>query len=163
MGHSTFPVARSGHDGVGMTERSGARLLGLPVRLHGLQLGQPTDLLLDRDAMRAVGIDVVCGDGAHRFLPLPTAVVGVDAITIASPLVLLEADELAFYRSRSFTLSSLRGRPVERDGATLGMLRDVIVANGGQLAAVVVERDGSTDRIPFDFDLRFASVSRSAA
>jgi uncharacterized protein YrrD len=152
-----------GRMGVGMTERSGARLLGLPVRLHGLQLGQPTDLLLDRDAMRAVGIDVVCGDGAHRFLPLPTAVVGVDAITITSPLVLLEADELAFYRSRSFTLSSLRGRPVERDGATLGALRDVIVGTDGELEAVVVERDGSTDRIPFDGDLRFASERRSAA
>src|SRR5205814_2104904 len=103
---------------------------------------QPTDLLLDRDAMRAVGIDVVCGDGAHRFLPLPTAVVGVDAITITSPLVLLEADELAFYRSRSFTLSSLRGRPVERDGATLGALLDGanlhyrVAATGSFLVAV---------------------------
>jgi len=146
-----------------MSERSGAGLLGLPVRLHGLQLGRPTDLLLDRDAMRAVGIDVLCGDGAHRFLPLPTAVVEADAITITSPLVLLEADELAFYRSRSFTLGSLRGRAVEREGATLGMLRDVIVAADGDLAAVVVERDGSTDRIPFDGDLRFAPERRSAA
>jgi uncharacterized protein YrrD len=146
-----------------MSEQSGAGLLGLPVRLHGLQLGQPTDLLLDRDAMRAVGIDVVCGDGAHRFLPLPTAVVDVDEIRITSPLVLLEADELAFYHSRSFTLSSLRGRPVQREGATLGMLRDVIVAADGELAAVVVERDGSTERIPFDGDLRFASERRSAA
>jgi uncharacterized protein YrrD len=146
-----------------MSERSGASLLRLPVRLHGLQLGQPIDLLLDREAMRTVGIDVLCGDGAHRFLPLATAVVEADAINITSPLVLLEADELAFYRSRSFTLNSLRGRPVERDGATLGMLRDVIVATDGELAAVVVERDGSTDRIPFDGDLRFASERRSAA
>ena len=146
-----------------MSERSGAGLLGLPVRLHGLQLGQPTDLLLDRDAMRAVGIDVLCGDGAHRFLPLPTADVDADAIRITSPLVLLEADELAFYSSRSFTLSSLRGHPVEREGATLGMLRDVIVAADGELAAVIVERDGSTERIPFDGDLRFASERRSAA
>jgi uncharacterized protein YrrD len=147
-----------------MSERSGASLLGLPVRLHGLQLGRPTDLLLDREGMRALGIDVVCGDGAHRFLPLPTAVIEADAINITSPLVLLEADELAFYRSRSSTLSSLRGRPVQRrDGATLGMLRDVIVATDGELAAVLLERDGSTDRIPFDGDLRFASVRRSAA
>ena len=76
---------------------------------------------------------------------------------------MLEADELAFYRSRSFTLSSLRGCPVERDGATLGVLRDVIVGTDGGLEAVVVERDDSTDRIPFDGDLRFASERRSAA
>jgi hypothetical protein len=146
-----------------MSERSGAQLLGLPVRLHGLQLGQPTDLLLDRDAMRALGIDVVCGDGAHRFLPFPTAMIGNDAITIKSPLVLLEADELSFYRSRSFTLSSLRGRPVERDAVTLGVLRDVIVATDGELAAVLVEDDGAIERVPSDGDLRFASARRSAA
>ena len=98
----------------GMSERSGVELLGLPVRLHGLQLGQPSDLLLDRETMRAVGIDVVCGDEAHRFLPFATAAISDDAITITSPLVLLEVDELAFYRSRSFTLRSLRGRPVAR-------------------------------------------------
>jgi hypothetical protein len=146
-----------------MSERSGAQLLGLPVRLRGLQLGQPTDLLLDRDAMRALGIDVVCGDGAHRFLPFPTAMIGNDAITIKSPLVLLEADELSFYRSRSFTLSSLRGRPVERDAVTLGVLRDVIVATDGELAAVLVEDDGAIERVPSDGDLRFASARRSAA
>lgn len=146
-----------------MSERSGAELLGLPVRLHGLQLGRPSDLLLDRDAMRAVGIDVVCGDGAHRFLPFPTAAVSDEAITITSPLVLLEADELAFYRSRSFTLGSLRGRPVERRGTRVGTLLDVVVASDGELAAVLVERDGSTERIPFDGKLRFAPERRSAA
>jgi hypothetical protein len=131
--------------------------------LHGLQLGQPADLLLDRDAMRAVGLDVVCGDGAHRFLPLPTAVVDDAAITITSPLVLLESDELAFYRSRSFALSSLRGRPVEREGTRLGILRDVVVSADGELASVLVEHDGSTDRIPFDSELRFLSERRTAA
>src|SRR2546430_5629144 len=134
--------------GVGMTERSGARLLRLPVRLHGLQLGQPSDLLLDRDAMRVVGIDVLCGDEAHRFLPFPTAAVDDDAITITSPLVLLEAEELTFYRSRSFALSALRGRAVERKGTRLGILRDVIVGAGGDLAAVLFEHAGATQRIP---------------
>ena len=113
--------------------------------------------------MRAVGLDVVCGDGAHRFLPLPTAVVVDAAITITSPLVLLESDELAFYRSRSFALSSLRGRPVERKGTRLGILRDVVVSADGELASVLVEHDGSTDRIPFDSELRFLSERRTAA
>jgi uncharacterized protein YrrD len=146
-----------------MSERSGARLLGLPVRLHGLQLGQPSDLLLDRDAMRAVGIDVVCGDEAHRFLAFPAATIEDDAITITSPLVLLEADQLSFYGSRSFTLSSLRGRAVERDGTTLGILRDVVLTADGELSAVFVERDGWTDRIPFNAKLHFASERRTAA
>ncbi len=54
-----------------MTERTGDELLAMPVRLHGIQLGRPVDLLLDRDARRVVGLDVLCGDGVHRFLPLP--------------------------------------------------------------------------------------------
>ena len=74
-----------------MSERSGAQLLGLPVRLHGLQLGQPSDLLLDREVMRAVGFEVVCGDDARRFLPFPTAAITEEAIIITSPLVMLEA------------------------------------------------------------------------
>jgi uncharacterized protein YrrD len=148
---------------MGMSERSGARLLGLPVRLHGLQLGHPSDLLLDRDMTRVLGIDVICGDEAHRFLPFPTALIDDDAITITSPLVLLEAGELAFYRSRSYALGALRGRPVERQGTRLGILRDVVVAADGALDAVIVEANGATERIPIDDELRFAPERRSAA
>ena len=94
-----------------MRELTGAELLALPVRLHGIQLGRPVDLLLDRDTLRTVGLDVLCGDEVHRFLPLPTASVSDDEIAILSPLVLLEEDELHFYRSKTFALSALRGRP----------------------------------------------------
>ena len=99
-----------------MGERAGDELLALPVRLHGIQLGRPVDLLLDRDAQRIVGLDVLCGDGVHRFLPLPTAAVGREQIRILSPLVLLEQRELDFYRSRTLALSRLRDRVVERNG-----------------------------------------------
>ena len=51
-----------------MREITGDELLALPVRLHGIQLGRPVDLLLDRDAQRIVGLDVLCGDEVHRFL-----------------------------------------------------------------------------------------------
>ena len=97
---------------------SGAELLALPVRLHGIQLGRPVDLLLDRDTLRAVGLDVLCGDEVHRFLPLPTASVSDDEIAILSPLVLLEEDELHFYRSKTFALSALRGRPCSARAGT---------------------------------------------
>jgi hypothetical protein len=142
-----------------MWERTGDELLALPVRLHGIQLGRPVDLLLDRDAQRAVGLDVLCGDEVHRFLPLPTAAVGRGEIRILSPLVLLEQRELDFYRSRTLALSRLRGGVVERNGRQLGQLRDVVVADDGRLTAAIVDEDS----IPFDVGLRIAPRRRSAA
>lgn len=142
---------------------AGDELLGLSVRHHGLQLGRLADLLLDRDARRVLGFDVICGDEEHRFLPLPTAVVSDEMISVGSPLVLLEGDELDFYRSRALALSSVRGRLVERNRRALGLLRDVVVGPDGTLVALVLEVDGMTRRIPFDSTLRFAAQSRSAA
>jgi uncharacterized protein YrrD len=142
-----------------MRERTGDELLGLPVRLHGLLVGRPVDLLLDPDAHRVVGLDLLCGDEAHRFLPLPTAAVGDEEIGILSPLVLLERDELDFYRSRTLALSRLRGRPVERNGREVGPLQDIVVAPDGHFVAAIV----ANERIPFDAALRFAPERRSAA
>jgi hypothetical protein len=142
-----------------MKERTGDELLALPVRLHGIQLGRPIDLLVDRDARRAVGLDVFCGDEVHRFLPLPTAAVGRAEIRILSPLVLLEQRELDFYRSRTLALSCLRGAPVELNGRRLGPLRDVVVAEDGRVVAAIVDKQ----RIPFDDGLRFAPKRRTAA
>jgi hypothetical protein len=142
-----------------MKELTGAELLALPVRLHGVQLGRPVDLLLDRNTLRTVGLDVLCGDEVHRFLPLPTAFVSDDEIAILSPLVLLEQDEHHFYRSKTFALSTLRGRPVERKGRDLGALGDVVVDPMGELVAVVV----AGKRIASDGELRFAANHRSAA
>jgi hypothetical protein len=142
-----------------MRERTGDELLALPVRLHRIQLGRPVDLLLDRDARRAVGLDILCGDEVHRFLPLPTAAVGRGEIRILSPLVLLERRELDFYRSRTLALSRLRGGVVERNGRQLGPLRDVVVAEDGQVVAAIVDGDS----IPFDAGLRLAPRRRSAA
>jgi hypothetical protein len=142
-----------------MTERTGDELLALPVRLHGIQLGRPVDLLLDPDARRAVGLDVICGDEVHRFLPLPTAAVRTEEIGILSPLVLLERRELDFYRARTLALSGLRGGTVELNGRPLGPLRDVVVSKDGRVIAAIVDEQ----RIPFDDGLRFALKRRSAA
>jgi hypothetical protein len=141
-------------------EFSGDEVLGLPLRLHGVELGRPVDLLLEREGLRAVGLDVLCRDEVHRFLPLPTAAIGERALTIHSPLVLLEEDELDFYRSRTFALSSLRGRPVLRKGKDAGQLRDVVLTADGELRAVVLKPGG---RVPFDDTLQFADQSRTAA
>ena len=142
-----------------MSELTGVELLALPVRLHGVQLGRPVDLLLDRNTLRTVGLDVLCGDEVHRFLPLPTASVSGDEIAILSPLVLLEQDQLDFYRSKTFALSTLRGRTVERKGRDLGALGDVVVDPMGELVAVVL----AGKRIASDGELRFAANRRSAA
>ena len=142
-----------------MRARTGDELLHLPVRLHGIQVGRPVDLLLDPEAQRAVGLDLLCGDEVHRFLPMPTAAVGREEIRILSPFVLLEQHELDFYRSRTLALGGLRGRPVERKGRNLGALQDVVVAADGQLVAAIV----TGKRVPFDAALRFAPKRRSAA
>jgi hypothetical protein len=143
-----------------MTETTGDELLALPVRLHGIQLGRPVDLLLDRGAERAVGLDVLCGDEVHRFLPLATAAVRSDEIRILSPFVLLEQRELDFYRSRTLALSRLRGGVVEeQNGRRVGPLRDVVVADDGRVVAAIVD----AKQIPFEAGLRFAPKRRSAA
>lgn len=146
-----------------MTTIRATQLLSLPVRLHGIQLGRPADLLLDRDVFRALGLDVHCGDDIHRFLPLPTTLVKDDEICIRSPLVLLEEDELGFYRARSFALASLRGRTIERGGRAVGELVDVVVSPDWSLSELVVEAAGKEARIPFDASIRVRPKSRSAA
>ena len=64
---------RTGDDRPGMRGRAAAELLSLPVRLHGIQLGRPVDALLDARVDRVLGFEVLCGDGAHRFLPFAVA------------------------------------------------------------------------------------------
>ncbi|HET8607634.1 MAG TPA: hypothetical protein VFL66_11490 [Gaiellaceae bacterium] len=144
-----------------MRGRPAEELLRLPVRLHGIQLGRPADLIVDLAAERALGLDVLCGDEVHRFLPLAAATVGEDEITVGSALTLLEEAELAFYRARAATLSELRGIELVHDGAPAGRLRDVVVAAAGTLAAVVVEEDGELRRLePRDgLGIRIASAA----
>lgn len=143
-----------------MRELTGDAVLSLAVRLHGIELGRPVDVLLDREAFRVVGLDVLCGDEINRFLPLPTAVIGDDRLVIHSPLVLLEGDQLGFYKSRSFGLASLKGRAVTKKGRAVGILRDVVFGSDGELHAVLLQ---SGDRLPIEETLAFAPQSRSAA
>ncbi len=143
-----------------MKELSGDGVLSLPLQLHGIELGRPADVLLDRETLRVVGLDVLCGDEVHRFLPLPTAAIRDDGLTIHSPLVLLEEDELGFYRARAFALKSLRGKPVTKKERSVGTLRDIVFGADGNLVAVVLE---SGERIPYDGTLGLAPIRRTAA
>ena len=154
---------KEGHLAAAMGKRSADAILKLPVRLHGLTLARPVDVLLDRDDLRIVGLDVLCGDEEHRFLPLAAATVGDDAVSISSPLVLLEDTELAFYRSRALSLAALRDRPVRRGSADVGVLRDLVFRSDLTVDAVVVDRGGHELVVPFDGSLEFDPRRRSAA
>jgi hypothetical protein len=137
---------------------SAEALLRLPVRLRGVDLGRAVDLILDPEGRRAIGIDVLYKDDGHRFLPLSAAQIDADHIAVASALVLLAADELAFYRKRASTMRLLRGAPVRRDGREVGRLRDVLVGSGGAVEHLVTE-DGR--RITFGEDVRITAEPRS--
>ena len=102
-----------------MRGRAASEVLALPVRLHGIQLGQPVDALLDERVDRVLGFEVRCGDGARRFLPFPVARLQEDQIEIDSPLMLIDERGLDFYRRHSRSLGAC------------GYERPVIAADGG--------------------------------
>ena len=118
-----------------MGSRSATELLQLPVRLNGIRLGRPVDLLLDPAEWRALGFVVLCGDGSSRFLVFAAADLREDAIDVSSALLLL--DDVEFYRGRSRSLRDLLGAE----------LRDLLVTRGGSVEALVVERDGVVQQI----------------
>ena len=110
-------------------------LLKLPVKVRGIQLGWPVDMILDADGGRALGLDVLCGDDSHRFLPLAAAQVHADSIEVGSALTLLTDVELEFYRGRGSTLRELRARRG---------VRDVAFGDGWQIEELLAEEPAPT-------------------
>ena len=124
---------------------SAEALLRLPVRLRGIAIGRPVDVILDLDGRRALGFDLLCRDETHRFLPLSAASVGREEIAVSSALTLLSADELAFYRRQARTLRDVRGARVRRGTREIGRLEDVLIGADGEITDVVLD-DGH--RVP---------------
>jgi glucose/arabinose dehydrogenase len=124
-----------------MGSRSATELLLLPVRLHGIGLGRPVDVLIDPDAWRALGIVVLCGDESERFLVFAAVDLREDAIDVPSALLLLE--DVDFYRVRSRSLRTLLGETVVSERRGVGELRDLLLAPDGTVTALVVEQDGA--------------------
>ena len=83
------------------------RLLQRSVSLRGVRVGHVVDVILDATEERAMGLEVRCLDGRHRFLPMPAASESGAEVVIDSPFALLDPEELAFYRARGIPL---RGR-----------------------------------------------------
>ena len=67
-----------------MRGRPARDLLRLPVRLRGIQLGRPVDLIIDRSGERVLGLDVLCGDEVHRFLPISAVTMHEDELAVSS-------------------------------------------------------------------------------
>ena len=84
----------------------GVELLNRRVLTGGIELGRVVDVIFDETGENAIGLDVRCKDGENRFLPMATADVGDGDVVVDSPLVLLEPDQLDFYRSRGRALRS---------------------------------------------------------
>lgn len=122
-----------------MGSRAATELLQLPVRLHGIRLGRPVDLLVDAAEWRALGFVVLCGDESRRFLVFAAAALEEDAIDVRSAFLLLE--DVEFYRDRSRSLRGLLGGDVVSGRQELGELHDLLLAPDGSVEALVVERD----------------------
>ena len=124
-----------------MGSLSAAASLQLPVRLRGIQLGRPVDILLDVPSWHALGFVVLCGDESQRFLPFAASQPGDDEIAVGSALMLLE--DVAFYADRGVSFRSLL------DGEVAGgTLRDLEIDPAGAVSTIELERDGETLRIP---------------
>jgi len=127
--------------------RRAEELLRLPVRLDDLDVGRAVDVVLAPGGGRALGLEVLCRDEVHRFLPLAAAQLEHDQITLGSPFTLLDETSSEFYRGKATTLRALRGTHVERAGLDLGTLADVVVSADGEIEAFVVETDGRTEYV----------------
>jgi hypothetical protein len=136
----------------------GADFLRLPVRLRGIELGRPVDLLLDGDGRRVVALEVSCGDDAVRFLPLGAARIGDGEIAVESAFTVI--DDTGFYRTRGRTLTEIRGEAVESGGVAIGTIEDVVVDAYGSVCELVLE---AGRRVPFDQRVQIAARGRTAA
>ena len=122
-----------------MGPRSATELLQLPVRLHGIRLGGPIDLLLDPVEWRALGFVVLCGDESTRFLVFAAVDLQEDAIDVPSALLLLE--DFEYYRDLSRSLRGLLGDAVVSGRRELGELHDLLLQPDGSVESLVVEQD----------------------
>jgi hypothetical protein len=140
---------------------SAADLVGTPVRLHGILLGRPVDLLLDAAARRVVGFVVESGDEAPRFLPFAASQPDEGAIAVASALMLL--DDVGFYRKRGVSFRSLLGTQIEQEKVPVGTLIDMHVDSTGAVIELEVENDGLRHRIAAGGATLTSSAATAAA
>jgi hypothetical protein len=124
-----------------MGSLSAADTLQLQVRLRGIQLGRPVDILLDLETWHVLGFVVRCGDESRRFLPFAASQTSVEEIAVASALMLLE--DVAFYTERGVSFRSLLDGVVQG-----GELQDLHFDRAGLVTTLEIEIDDTLQRIP---------------
>ena len=131
-----------------MGSLSASAVLQLPVALHGIQLGRPTDILLDLRSWHALGFVVHCRDESERFLPYAACQPGEETIGVGSALMLLE--DVSFYEKRGVSFRLLLGGSVEAAAGPSGVLRDLLLGPGGKALELEleVEPDAEAVRVP---------------
>jgi hypothetical protein len=125
---------------------TGEELLRLPVRVQGIRFGRAVDVLLHPTDPRALGIDVLCRDDRHRFLPLAAARVGPDGVDVSSALVLLDLGDDSIYRLEARALSELRRAPL----AGTASLQDVVLGPDWAIVELVLDDSEGPRRVPLD-------------
>lgn len=129
-----------------MKRVTGEELLRLPVRVQGIRFGRTVDVLLHPTDPRALGIDVLCRDDRHRFLPLAAATVGPQGVEVSSALVLLDLGDDSIYRLEARALSDLRGMPI----AGRASLQDVVLGPDWAIVELVLDDAEGSRRVPLD-------------
>ena len=124
-----------------MGSLSAVGALQLPVRLQGIELGRPVDLLLETETWRALGFVVRGRDESQRFLPYMASQPTDDEIAVGSALMLL--DDVAFYAKRGMSFRSLLDGDVGG-----GILRDVTISRDGVVTEIEIQRGDRIERIP---------------
>jgi hypothetical protein len=123
-------------------ERAGA-MLARAVRIRGIDVGDPVDVLLDPDLRCALGLEVHCRDGVNRFLPWLSGAFGAEELSVDFPLALLDGPQLDYYRERAVPLNVLRRLTVDDSNGSSARIEDVLVDARGRICALVVaEIDG---------------------
>lgn len=122
-----------------MGSLSVAGMVGRPVRLQGILLGRPSDVVLDAHGRRVLGFVVHSGDDSPRFLPYAASQPGEEEIAVASALMLL--DDVAFYRKHGVSFVALLGTAIEKESIPVGTLVDMHVDHSGEVVELEVEQD----------------------
>jgi sporulation protein YlmC with PRC-barrel domain len=142
---------------------SAEELLQFPVRLDSIDVGRAVDLIVDPVQKRALGLDVLCRDDVHRFLPLAAAEVRESEIRLTSPFALVDDDGFEFYRGRASSLRQLKGMQVARQGRDLGSIRDVVVSPSGEIEAFVVAAGEDEVTVPVEPELSIDTNGRDGS
>jgi len=128
-----------------------------------MDVGRAVDLILDPVQRRALGLDVLCRDEVHRFLPLAAAEVRESEIRLSSAFALLDDAGFDFYRGKTSSLRTLKGMHVARGKRDLGSIRDVVVSPAGDIEAFVVDSGEDRLAIPVDPGLSIDDNGRNGS